>query len=243
MVGLRGVVAAALAVACAASCVTLDRARTAGAENPSWLLFSGTEIWRYGGFLYGGLLWSPGGLDTAGFTLKMLLDGGGYNYVSGASQQTIGGTKLSAAALPGWRFTASDGLTASLFVGPLVQDYRLTPADPGSRLHGFYAGGEAAADIWYQPNARTMAAVSGAFASIGPTGYVRAAFGFRIFAPAFVGPEIEQLWCADFQEVEFGAHVTALRVDTLEWSMGAGLALTSDQRTGPYVRLGVNARY
>lgn len=242
MVRWRAVVAIAVAVACAASCAALGRAEAAGAENPSWLLFSGTDLWRYGDFLYGGFLWSPAGLNNDGFTLKMLLDGGRYSYASGALQENVDGIKLSAAALPGWRFTR-DGLTVSVFAGPLVQDYRLTPADPGSRLHGFYAGAETAADIWYQPNALTMAAVNGAIASIGPTGYLHAAFGFRIFAPAFIGPEVEQLWCADYQEVEFGAHVTALRINTLEWSMGAGLALTSDQRRGPYLRLGVDVRY
>ena len=177
-----------------------------------------------------------------GFTLKMLLDGGRYSYVSGASGDSVDGTKLSAAALPGWRFTR-DNLTVTLFAGPLIQDYRLTPADPGSHLHGFYVGAETAADIWYQPSATTMAALNGAFSSIGPTGYVRAAFGIRTFFPAFVGPEIAQIWCADFQQLELGAQLTALRVNAVEWSFGTGLALTSDQRAGPYVRFGVDERY
>lgn len=242
MLGWRGVVAIVLAVACAVSCPAFGRAEAATAENPSWLLFSGSDLWSYGDFLYGGLLWSPAGLNSDGFTLKMLLDGGRYSYVSGASGESIDGFKLSAAALPGWRFTRNS-LTVSVFAGPLVQDYRLTPADPSSRLHGFYVGAESAVDIWYQPNALTMAAVNGAIASIGPTGYVRAAIGLRLFERAFVGPEVEQLWCANYQQIEFGAHVTALRIDALEWSMGSGVAFTSDQRHGPYLRLGVDARY
>jgi hypothetical protein len=177
-----------------------------------------------------------------GFTFKMLLDGGAYSYLSGAPQQTIDGTKLSAAALPGWRFTRG-GLNVTVFAGPVVQDYRLTPADPGSHLHGLYAGGEAAADIWYQPNAMTMAAFNAAIASIGPTGYVRAAIGVRVFDAAFVGPEIEEIWCGEFEELEVGGHLTGLRFNSVEWSMASGLALTSDQRSGPYLRLGVNARY
>ncbi len=172
----------------------------------------------------------------------MLLDGGKYSYISGALEQSIDGTKLSAAVLPGWHFIRG-GLSVNVFAGPVVQEYRLTPADPGSRLDGFYAGAEFAADIWYQPNALTMAALDGAITSIGPTGYVRAAFGYRVFTWAFVGPEVEQLWSADYEELELGAQLTALRIDALQWSMGTGVALTSDQRHGPYVRLGVNARY
>jgi Cellulose biosynthesis protein BcsS len=242
VVALRGIVAAALAAAGLVLCAAVDRAQPAGAADPTFLLFSGTDIWHYGGFLDGGLLWSPSGLDTNGFTFKMLLDGGDYSYVSSGLQKNIDGTKLSAAALPGWRFTYN-GLSATFFAGPLVQDYHLTPDDPGSRLHGLYLGAQTEADIWYQPNALTMASINGAISSIGPTGYARAAIGFRLFESAFVGPEMGQFWCADFKQIEFGAQVTALRVRALEWSMASGWALTSDQRSGPYVRLGVSRRY
>ena len=241
MVALRSVVAAfvtaAVVLAWAAS-----QAEAGGLDDRSFLLFTGTDIWRYGDFLYGGLLWSPKGLDHDGFTFKMLLDGGAYNYVSGALQQTVNGTKLSAAALPGWRFTRG-ALNVTVFAGPVVQDYRLTPNDAGSRLHGLYVGGETALDIWYQPTANTMAAFNGAVSSIGPTGFAREAVGVRVFGQAFVGPEIEQIWCADFEEIELGAHLTGLRFNSVEWSMASGFALTSDQRSGPYLRLGLNARY
>jgi hypothetical protein len=241
LVALRSVVAAFVAAAVVV-CAAGDRATAGGLDDHSFLLFTGTDIWRYGGFLYGGFLWSPKGLDSDGFTFKMLLDGGAYSYVSGALQQTVDGTKLSAAALPGWRFTRG-GLNVAVFAGPMVQDYRLTPNDPGSHLHGLYAGGETAVDIWYQPNAMTMAAFNGAIATIGPTGYARGAIGVRVLSAAFVGPEIEEIWCADFEELEFGAHLTGLRFNSVEWSMASGFALTSDQRSGPYLRLGVNARY
>jgi hypothetical protein len=232
----------AVAVASLVACATVDRADAGGPEDPSFLLFSGTDLWRYGGFLYGGLLWAPAGLDNNGFIGKVQLDGGAYSYVSGDLNETIDGTKLSAAALPGWRF-APNGLTVSLFGGPVIQDYRLTPYDPGSRLHSLYGGAELASDVWYQPNATTFAAVNSSIATIGPTGYVRAAFGFRFLAPVFVGPEMAQLWGGDFQEMQFGAHITGLRINNLEWSMGSGFALTSDQRYGPYLRAGFNARY
>ena len=71
MVALRVVVATVAAVAMGAVCVTAaGRAEAGGPESPSFLLFAGTDLWRYGAFLYGGLLWSPGGIDADGFTLK-----------------------------------------------------------------------------------------------------------------------------------------------------------------------------
>jgi hypothetical protein len=231
-----------MAIASVALFTVPDRAAAGGAENPAFLLFSGTDFWRYGAFLYGGFLWSPAGQNSDGFTLKTLLDTGEFSYLSGGLDALVDGTKFAAAVLPGWRFSR-DRLTVSLFAGPTVQDYRLFPYDPGSRLHGFYTGAQADVDIWYQPSAATMAALDGSIASIGPTGSVRAAFGYRLLPPAFIGPEIEEDWCADFDQFEFGGQITGLHIDALEWSMGSGFALTSDRRSGPYLRLGVNARY
>jgi hypothetical protein len=63
----RGFVATAVAVASLVACATVDRADAGGPADSSYLLFSGTDVWRYGGFLYGGLLWAPAGLDNNGF--------------------------------------------------------------------------------------------------------------------------------------------------------------------------------
>ena len=89
-----------------------------------------------------------------GFTLKTLLSGGAYTYTSGALNTDIKGTTASAAVLPGWRF-AGNGFVVSVFAGPVVQDYQLSPYDPGSRLHGFYAGGDSrqTSGISRQPSA------------------------------------------------------------------------------------------
>ncbi len=230
-------IAAAMMVLCAAG-----PAGAGGADDPSFLLFAGTDLWRDGAFVHGGLLWSPAGLDANGFTLKLLLSGGDYIYPSAGLNMDVEGTMLSAAALPGWRFTY-DGISIGVYAGPLAQDYRLTPDDPASRLRGFYVGGQFASDVWYEPSPATMVALNGAIASIGPTGSLRGAFGVRVFDPLFVGPEMQGIWCADYQELRLGAHVTGWRVDALEWSGGGGWAVDSERRSGPYVRLGFSARY
>ena len=58
----------AIAVAAMFLCAELGRAETGGPNVPSFLLFAGTDLWRYGAFFYGGTVWSPAGLDTSGFT-------------------------------------------------------------------------------------------------------------------------------------------------------------------------------
>jgi len=238
---LRVVAAMAVAVVIFL-CHAPGRAETASPSPQNFLLFSGTDLWRYGAFFYGGTLWSPAGLDSGGFTLKALLNGGAYSYHSGVPPTTIDGTLLSGALMPGWRF-ARDSLTVSVFAGAVVQDYRLRPADPGSRLHGLYEGGQFSGEVWYQPSQNTMVAVNGSIASIGPTGILRAALGLRAFDAMFIGPETAALWCGAFQQYEFGAHITGFRFNALEWSAGGGWAMDSDRRSGPYLRLGVSVKY
>ena len=57
----------AVAVVGIVASATVDRAEAGGPDDPSLLLFSGTDLWRYGAFGYGGVLWAPGGLDNSGF--------------------------------------------------------------------------------------------------------------------------------------------------------------------------------
>jgi hypothetical protein len=240
--GLRILVAAGAVATLLIGTVASTWAGADGPANPSYLLFAGTDLWREGAFVYGGLLWSPAGLGAEGFTLKLLLNGGGYTYPSGGLHLDVDGRQLSASALPGWRMTR-DGLTVTVFAGPTVQDYRLTPYDPGGRLHGLYGGGQLATDIWYQPNATTMLALNGSVASIGPSGSLRVAIGERLLPPAFVGPEAQAFWCADYSELRVGAHVTGWPIDALQWDAGAGWGIDTDRRAGPYLRVGFNGRY
>jgi hypothetical protein len=238
----RGVLAAAAAGACINVSATLEPAEASETSGGSFLFFTGTDLWRDSGFLYGGVLWSPAGLNNSGFVLKLLISGGGYDYFSGTLNAGVNGTLVSVAALPGWRIN-HDGLTVSLYAGAVTQDYRLMPYDPGSRLNGGYLGAQFAADIWYQPNPSTMVALSATSLSVGPTEWTRAAVGWRFFNSFFLGPEGQAFWCADYEQWRLGAHLTGWHFAALEWEGGAGIALDSDHRAGPYLRLGFNARY
>jgi hypothetical protein len=83
--GRRVRAAIILAAAFFAGCLSVSAVPAwAGDDGAQWLLFSGGDIWRNGAFSNGGLLWSPGGLDREGFTLKTVLSGGLYRYNSGA---------------------------------------------------------------------------------------------------------------------------------------------------------------
>jgi Cellulose biosynthesis protein BcsS len=206
------------------------------------ILFSGSDIWRNGIFAHGGLLWSPAGIDSEGFTLKAMLSGGRYRYNSGdLGSVQVTGTEMTAQLLPGWRFKG-DHLEVKVFMGLDVQSHRLSPDDPSNQLHGHSVGMRVAADLWYEPTPTTMVAADGSLGSIVTSDSARLAYGWRMFEQFYVGPET-QLFASDgYRQFRFGAHLTGLKTGSYEWSAAAGWAEDTSRRSSLYVRLGVLTR-
>ncbi len=152
-------VAATAATAVLVSCVCVSTGPAwAGDDGAHFLLFSGTDLWRDGQFMHGGLLWSPEGLDRDGFTLKATISGGRYRYVSGALNNSwVTGTEEDAQLLPGWRFKRGQ-LELKVFAGLDIKNDTTNPYDPGSRLHGTSPGARATVNLWFEP---TPAGVGG----------------------------------------------------------------------------------
>ena len=135
-----GVVAGAflvLALRCGGVGVAVAETAAAGGSDDHFLFFSGTDLWRYGGFAHGGVLWSPDGLKQEGFTFKLLLAGGSYRYLSGSTE--IMGQHGLVAALPSWRFKR-DRSEAVVHLGVDAQDHKLTPDDPFNRRRADRSG-------------------------------------------------------------------------------------------------------
>jgi hypothetical protein len=207
------------------------------------LLFSGADLWGHGTFLYGGALWSPEGLDHEGFTLKALISGGTYNYISdGLGGATVDGRELVAQLLPGWRFKRG-ATELELFAGIDLQDHHLSPDDPGSKLRGSDAGVRAAFEFWAEPAADMMIAIDGSASTIAGSYNIHAAAGWRFANRFYVGPELQAFASDDYQQRRIGAHVTAFKVGATEWSAAAGYASDSDDRTSAYARFSVSRRY
>jgi hypothetical protein len=210
-------------------------------QQPTILFFSGGDVWGHGAFGHAGLLWSPGGLDTSGFTLKVFGSGGRYDYLAGAlGGVEVTGRQLMAAALPGWRFKNEDWIV-TVFAGLELQDHKLTPDDPGNKLRGTNFGVSTSVDVWYQPRPDMMVSASG---SLNDKLYysLRTAFGGLVLDRFFFGPEAQTFGGDDYWQFRFGLQATGLKLGPFEWSLGAGWAEDSDGRGGPYGYLGVLAR-
>ncbi len=237
-----GVVATVAAVSLCVTPAVADE-RPAGMDVPRFLLFSVGDLWSHGGFLHGGLVWSPSGIDTNGFALKTTFGGGTYRYVSGApGGAKVTGRMLTAAVLPGWRFVRGKFI-AGVFAGLDLQDHRLSPDDPSASLRGSYAGLRINAELWYEPSPLTMAAADGSVSTIDASYNVRAAFGWKAFDRYYVGPEVQGFAAGDnYHQVRAGIHVTGLRTAMVEWTGGLGWAYDSDDRGGLYAKVGLLMR-
>jgi hypothetical protein len=229
----------ALALRCGGVGVALAETAATGQNDTHFLFFGGADLWRYGGFGHGGILWSPDGLKEEGFTLKLLLAGGTYRYRSGSTDVT--GQHGLAAVLPGWRFK-QDRSEAVVLFGVDLQDHRLRPDDPSNRLRGLHIGTRGSLDIWLQPTDDFM--VSGAFSAstISANFWTRLQLGIWLPGLAWIGPEFHALGDTKYQQFRAGLHLTGLRTHDIEWSLGAGYVQDTDRRSGPYGRIGLNVR-
>lgn len=236
--GGRGTAASVLAAAWWLCSAVSAGAQDAGARV---LLFSGTDLWGHGHFLYGGALWSPGGLDREGFTLKAVLSGGTYDYLSGTLGE-VEGRELVAQVMPGWRFKLGAS-ELKVFAGLDAQNHHLDPDDPDSKLRGGDLGLRAAFDFWAAPTADTMIALDGSASTIGHGYAIRAAAGWRLFDLFYAGPEVQAFASDDYTQRRIGAHITSFKFGEIEYSAATGYAIDSDDRDSAYFRLGLSRRY
>jgi hypothetical protein len=165
-------------------------------EEQHFLYFFGSDVWPHWAFAHAGVLWSPAGLSNEGFTLKVLINGGAYRYISGAlNDTTILGQQSSITAMPGWRFKRA-GFEFTIFAGFDYQQFRFTPDDPDTRLRGRHFGLRAGFELWHEPSPATMLTADASISSIGAGSYARIAYGWRLFDRFYLGPEA-QIYATD----------------------------------------------
>lgn len=209
-------------------------------RDATFLYFTGADLWRKGGTSYGGALWSPGGLNADGFTLKMLLAGGDYLYRSWTTD--IRGIGLAASVLPGYRIKRGD-LEVKIYAGLDVQHHWTLPDDPGNRLRGTHLGARVNLDAWWEPlPARMMVATTLTASTIGGSYGARAATGWRLLDRFWAGPEIETSGDRNYQQYRVGAHLTSLQFAGYEWAFGGGYVQDNSRRSGLYGRFSVLTR-
>src|SRR5262249_40015066 len=155
-----------------------------------------------------GMLWSPAGLNEEGFTLKLLLSGGVYSYISSTlDDSTVLSRQYSVTAMYGWRIKRPN-YQLTVFAGFDLQDFKSYPFDPNAHLIGRYLGPRAAFELWYEPSPTMMLAADGSVSAISAGDYARIAYGWRLFDKFYFGPEAQLYYTEPYSHKRVGVHVT-----------------------------------
>lgn len=211
-----------------------------GSRPEHFLYFSGFDLWGRGSSGYGGMLWSPGGLNADGFTLKLLLAGGSYLYSGGSND--FRGTYLLASILPGYRIKRGD-VEIKLFGGLDLQHHGVSPDDPANSLKGNHVGARFNVDAWWEPIPATMMLTTTLTGStIGSNFGIRGAAGWKMLDRFWAGPEIETSGDRIYRQYRVGAHITSLKFGEFEWAFGAGYVEDNSHRSGLYGRFSLLTR-
>lgn len=222
-------------------CSSVARADLFRRDDDTLLFFAGTDLWRQGSFSFTGGLWSPAGIDREGFTFKLLLGAGSYQYFSDALGE-VTGRQFTGFAMPGYRFVR-DKLFVTVFAGVDVQYHVFSPNDPGNKLLGTHAGIRGAVELWYEPTPLSMIAADASFSSVGASYSARVALGWRMFDKFFIGPEMGGFANGDdYRQFRAGIHLTGFRSGAVEWSLAGGWLVDSSDREGFYGRLNLITR-
>jgi hypothetical protein len=204
-------------------------------------LFSGTDTWRNGNFLYGGALWSPRGLDRDGPAFKAVISTGLYRYTRSFDRRVIIGHEQAGQLLAGSRFK-TDNTEVRLMFGLDLQYHRLFPDDPGASLRGANAGLRLAFDLWSQVTPTTMFAADGFLSSAGGQALLHLAVGWQLWGNPYIGPEFQIFSCDDYTQARFGVHMTAFKSGPFDVTASAGWAIDSDDVRSVYTRAGIYMR-
>lgn len=200
------------------------------------LVYSGVDVWRYGGSAYVGSDWS---LPLKG-PIEPVIRLFGANGIDDfktrfASYRT---DTARGSIMPGIRLREGS-LEIKLFVGG---DYEMRAAlDRSFNNPKHFFGVRFAGDVWWEPDAQWMLSGSASATSIEAGRSARLAAGWRL-PFAWIGPEFQAMHDVFNTQYRAGAHLTGFKIGTTEWSLAGGYARDSFHRSGPYARIGVAFR-
>jgi hypothetical protein len=224
----------------------VGRASADEADNPRFMWFSGRDASLYAGFAYAGVVLAPGGFEKDGVLLKILFSGGLYVYnASNLAGERVIGLEEYGSMLPGWRIKRGEA-EFKFFFGPEFQKHRFWPDDLANRLRGTSLGLRMATELWYEPTPDRMIAADASLSSVAVNNSARLGYGWRVFEEmlggVYVGPETQYFRSDGYRQWRWGAHITSMKTEDVEWSAATGWAIDSQGRASPYLRLNVLKR-
>jgi hypothetical protein len=178
-----------------------------------------------------------GPLDRPGYVL-METTGYGLTPERFRGEANLSATRFSsqASVLAGYQHTG--GVYLAALGGPEITQKQLTVANRVYRISEARLGFRGQVELWAHPSRDTL--VTGTLVGSSSLGslWARASAGYRIWAGAFLGPEVTVYVTHTYRETRWGAHLTGAALGILNLRVSAGWMTTDDAARGsPYVGL------
>jgi outer membrane immunogenic protein len=221
----------------------LTKARSADESESNVMVFSGVDVSKYSVSGWVGTLVAPWkDLNTSGARVWVVGESGGYKYIDGGT--TFHGIYESGEVLVGYGFEG-DNYSINFLAGPNAINHMVSPYDTTNRVQGTEGGIKVRADAYLTPTTSTMNYTEGEYSTAFRTYWAREKFGFDITKgqQIYFGPEVAVLGDERFNQWRVGAHVSNMKIGTLEIDVSAGFADDSIVGRGAYGHLEVSKNF
>lgn len=213
-------------------------------EAPGHVIpFTGVDVSKLSFDAYAGGMVAPyGNLDTSGFRLYVLGDGGWYKYYD-SSHDGITGIGLSGDFLGGYGFEGPN-YSLNFLAGFNAENDTLSTIDPTNKVVGTEFGVKVRTDDWYNPTDRTELHVESEFSSTFLTYYGTGAFGYDIFnSSVFVGPMVGTLGNERYSQFRAGVSVSGIKIKNIQIDLAGGYANDSVVGPGAFGRIEASTEF
>ncbi len=216
------------------------KAAPRGASASQSVGFTGTDISKYSYSGWGGAIIAPfGNLDSSGFRIFMLGEGGWYKYPAGG--QFIRGTTTGGDLLAGYAFEG-DNYSLGIYAGGNAASHTLSAVDQENPVQGTQFGGKARVDLTINPTPATLIYGEGEYATAFGTYYATTKLGYEVIkgSAMFFGPEASVMGDLRYDQWRVGGHLTQIKIGSVEIAISSGYAHDSSVGVGAYGHLEIS---
>lgn len=218
-------------------------AQANGQNGKSWVAFSGFDGSKDNYSAWAGALIAPfGDLDTSGWRVRILGEGGAYSYsVTGGS---INGITTAGSVLGGYGFEG-DNYSINLLAGATAINHMLSALDLTNSVEGTAVGATVHADARLNPTPTTLVYGEGEYTAAFRTYYVNAKFGIQLanITGLFIGPEASVLGDRHSNQWRVGGHLTEFTIGPVQVALSAGYAHDDSAGVSPYGHIEVSGTF
>jgi outer membrane immunogenic protein len=206
------------------------------------LVFSATDVARRSvGSWAGGLISLSQDLDTSGPRVMILGGGGRYKY--NTTGVPFRGTYTFGDVLAGYGFEG-DNYSLNLLAGLNAVNHTLSDFDPTNTVQGTEVGLKVYGYVHINPTPRTLFFGEADYSTAFETFSTSHKFGYDFFGTEiFIGPEASYFQDERSNETRVGAHVSGIKLGTLQLGVSAGYSDNSIIGNGAYGRLEASHRF